>query len=93
MTIRYQLDFRKGVLREIERMPGHLRQRVKRIIQQLNVDPRPAIAEELHDDLQGLYKIKLGDWRVVYRVDDTILVVTVIKVGQKSGPEFYKLLR
>lgn len=90
MTKKYQLDFRKGVLHEIERLPGHFRQRVKQIIRGLVDDPRPAMAEELHGDLQGYYKIKLGDWRIVYHIGDEILVVTVMKVGKKEGPEFYR---
>ena len=87
---KYQLDFRSGVLREIDRLPSHLHQRVKHIILGLADNPRPDIAQELHDDLRGYYKIKLGDWRIVYRIGDEILVVTVIKVGKKVGPEFYR---
>ncbi len=93
MTKKYRLDIRKSVLHVIERLPGHLRQRVKRTIKSLEDDPRPAIAEALHGDLEGFYKIKLGDWRIVYRVDDEILVVTVAKVGKKEGPEFYRGLQ
>ena len=92
MAKKYQLSFRKGVLREIERLPGYLRQRVKQIIQRLVDNPRPKIAEALHNDLEGFYKIKLADWRIVYRIDDDFLVVTVVKIGKKEGPEFYKNL-
>ncbi|MFN8489488.1 MAG: type II toxin-antitoxin system mRNA interferase toxin, RelE/StbE family [Caldilineaceae bacterium] len=74
----------------LTRLPGHLRQRVKRILQDLRRNPRPSNAEELHDKLAGHYKVKLGDWRIVYRIEEDILTVVVVKVGRKSGPEFYQ---
>lgn len=86
----YHLEFDEQVKRDIDRLPGHLRQRVKRILQDLRCNPRSANAEELHDKLVGHYKIKLGDWRIVYRIEEEIVTVLVIKVGRKSGPEFYQ---
>ena len=35
------------------------------------------------------YRLALGEWRIMYRVDDDVIVVEVIKVGRKHGPEFY----
>jgi mRNA interferase RelE/StbE len=88
----YQLDMDEQVRRDIDRLPGNLRQRVKRILQELRRNPRPPVAEDLHDKLAGHYKIKLGDWRIVYRIDDDIVTVIVVKVGKKSGPEFYQAI-
>jgi mRNA interferase RelE/StbE len=78
------------VKQAIGRLPGNLRQRVKRILQDLRRNPRPPIAEDLRAKLAGHYKIKLGDWRIVYHIDDDVVVVIVLKVGKKSGPEFYQ---
>jgi mRNA interferase RelE/StbE len=89
----YRLDFRAGVRNAIDNLPGHLRQRVKRILQELRMQPRPSYAEEMHDELAGCYKINLGAWRLVYEVDDDILIVLVLKVGKKAGSEFYQDMR
>jgi mRNA interferase RelE/StbE len=85
----YRLRFEEGAKEAIQRLPGNMRQRVKRLIDDLRRNPRPTNAAELRDELKGRYRIRLGHWRIIYRVDDEIVTVTVIKVGMKEGPEFY----
>ncbi len=50
-------------------------------IQALAIDPRPTGSEKLsgHD----LYRIRQGNYRVLYSIQDTDLVVLVIKVGHR----------
>jgi len=86
--MRYQVDVPRRIRRQIEDLPGHIRQRVKREIAGLAFDPRPDHAVELRGILQGRYKIKLDQYRIVYRIDDMVAVVEVLKAGKKS-PGFY----
>lgn len=65
----------------MERMPGHVYQRVKRIIEALRDDPRPVYAERLRGDADR-YKIVVGHYRIVYAVEDEILRVLVLNVGR-----------
>ena len=88
---RYQLDFAEGVRRQLERLPGHIYQRAKRIIESLRLDPRPSYAERLRGRTER-YKIALGEYRMVYRVHEDILLVLMLKVGKKHGPEFYNAI-
>ena len=85
----YQLDFRSGVRDAVDHLPGNLRQRVKRIFTELKHNPRPAYAEMMRDELADCYKISLGAWRIVYEVQEDILIILVLKVGKKTDPEFY----
>ncbi len=85
----YQLDFNQGVRDAVDRLPGNLRQRVKRILTELRSNPRPIYAEAMRNQLTDCYKISLGTWRIVYEIYEDILVILVLKVGKKSGPEFY----
>ncbi len=84
-----QLEFAEGVRRQLERLPGHIYQRAKRIIEALKDDPHPRSAERLRGRTER-YKIALGEYRIVYNVNDRILLVLVLKVGKKHGPEFYE---
>jgi len=79
----------EGVKEAIERLPGNIRQRVKRTLDDLRRNPKPESATELRGELRDRYRIRLGHWRIVYHVDDEIITVTVLKVGMKVGPEFY----
>jgi mRNA interferase RelE/StbE len=80
----YQIDIARRVRRQIEGLPGNVRQRVKREIAKLAFNPRPAYAEELRGNLAGRYKIRLDQYRLVYRIDDDVAVVEVLKAGKKQ---------
>ena len=84
----YQLRIKKSVLRQIEALPGHYRQRVRGIIAYLIHNPFPPTTKLLRGK-QNIYRIALDRYRIVYRIEDDILVIEVLKVGAKSNPEFY----
>ncbi len=84
----YQIDIAKQTRREIEQLPGHVRQRIKREIAQLAFNPRPTHAVELRGPLRGRYKIVLDQYRIVYWIQDDIAIVQVLKAGKKT-PGFY----
>lgn len=79
----YQIDIARSVRRQIEELPGHMRQRVKREIAKLAFNPRPDHARELRGSLAARYKIRLDHYRLVYRVDDEAVTVVILKAGMK----------
>jgi mRNA interferase RelE/StbE len=85
----YRLSIPKPVRRRIEALPGRYRQRVWRLIQSLATNPRPPSAKQLREREQ-MYRIALDDYRIVYSIEDDLLIIEVVKVGPKEGPEFYQ---
>ena len=83
--MRYQIDISRRARRQIEELSGHLRQRVKRTLAQWADDPRPEDAVELRGPLRGYYKIKLDLYRVVYRIEDDVARVLILKTGKKHS--------
>ncbi len=79
----YQIDIARSVRRQIDALPGHIRQRIKREIAKLAVNPRPEHAKELRSSLAGRYKIQLDHYRLVYRIDDDAVIVVILKAGMK----------
>lgn len=61
-----------------------LRQRVNTAILLLADNPRPAGCKALKGKFRGLYRIRVGDYRVVYRVKDAVLILIIISVGHRS---------
>jgi mRNA interferase RelE/StbE len=94
---RYRLSYAPGIRDIVDNLPGNVRQRVRRIVKPLLDDPYPPEAEQMRDDLQELWRIQLDAWRIVYSVDEEILIVEIVQVGRKSGPvkgpSFYAGLR
>ena len=85
----YQLNIPKRVRREIERLPGHMRQRIKRVIASLCDAPRPTGAQELKEPQQGYWRIRIENYRIVYTIDDEGMIVNLKRVGQR-GPNTYR---
>ncbi len=84
----YQLKIKGAVLRQINMLPGNYRKRVQQLLAALVTNPRPVAAKELRN-AKDRYRIRLDQYRIVYGIEDDILVVEVLKVGKKEGPEFY----
>lgn len=85
----YQLSIPKPVRRQIDKLPGRYRQQVWKMIGALTTAPRPADAKPLRER-EGLYRIALDHYRIVYSIEDDILLIEVVKVGRKQGPKFYE---
>jgi mRNA interferase RelE/StbE len=85
----YRIRIAKSVKRDVDRLPGHMRQRVRAAISSLALTPRPAGARALRD-APGRYRIRLDPWRIIYRLGDQDRTVVILAVRQKRGPETYR---
>ena len=75
----YELVFRKSLAKDLRVFP---KQGVKGIMQRIRVladDPRPSGCEKLSS--QERYRIRQGVYRIIYEIEDSRLVVLIVKVG------------
>jgi mRNA interferase RelE/StbE len=77
----YRLLVKASAARELEALPRRDRIRVVGRIARLADDPRPAGCEKLSGHEQ--YRVRQGDYRILYEVSDAEVVVIVIKVGHR----------
>ncbi|MFL5635975.1 MAG: type II toxin-antitoxin system RelE family toxin [Gemmatimonadaceae bacterium] len=77
----YSVFIKPSAVEELENLPLKLRRVIARKIQSLAVDPRPRESRKLSD--AELYRIRQGDFRVLYDVQDKARVVVVIKIGNR----------
>ena len=77
----YKLLIKPSAVKELEALPAKDRRRLVARLQRLSSDPRPPGSEKLsgHD----LYRIRQGNYRVLYSVEDLALIVLVIKIGHR----------
>ena len=68
--------------KEIERLPVAIRRLVVRRILALADDPRPHGSQKLTGE--DKYRIRQGDYRVVYTIEDAVVTVTVVRVAHRS---------
>mgnify|MGYP000380303795 CR=1 FL=1 len=82
--VNYQLDFTEGGKDSIKSLDKDIQQRVfdklKWFIQNIdNLTPLP-----LKSNLSGLYKLRVGDYRIIYEINLTDKVVCVHRVGHRK---------
>jgi mRNA interferase RelE/StbE len=77
----YRLLIKPSAVKELEALPAKDRRRLVARVQGLSDDPRPPGSEKLSG--HALYRIRQGNYRVLYSVEDEALIVLVIKVGHR----------
>ena len=78
---RYRLIFRESVAKDLRGLPRADVTRILARIEQLAIDPRGAGCQKL--SIQERYRVRQGDYRIVYEIRDDVLIVTVVKVGHR----------
>ncbi len=79
----YRLVVKAGAAKELDAIePRRLRQRLVAAIADLADNPRPVGCEKLAGAADA-YRIRQGDYRAVYTVDDRTRVVLLMKVGHR----------
>ncbi|PWJ56216.1 mRNA interferase RelE/StbE [Quadrisphaera granulorum] len=78
----YRLDFTSSAAREVKKLPRPARDRVLIAIEDLTEDPRPHGAKRLVGT-GAAWRIRVGNYRVIYEIVDDVLTVTVVRVGHR----------
>lgn len=79
----YRVQIDPRAWREIHDLSEKLRDKIFDAIYELENEPRPASVKKLKDE-SGLYRIRVQDYRIVYRIEDNIVTVTVVKVAHRK---------
>ena len=80
---KYKILIKASAAKEIERLPTRKdRRRVIAKIRKLAENPRPKGCEKLTG--QDRYRVRQGNYRIIYSIDDDRLVVHVVKVGDRK---------
>jgi mRNA interferase RelE/StbE len=77
----YTVSLTTRALRLLRKLPAPQRLALGRVITALANDPRPAGVGRGPD---GTYKVRVGDYRILYDVEDNLMTVLVVKVGHRS---------
>jgi mRNA interferase RelE/StbE len=85
--VTYSVEFSKGARKQFIKLPIDVQKRIQTKINDLAIEPRPNRVKKLEGD-DNSYRIRVGEYRVVYEREDDVLIVTIIKVKHRS--EVYK---
>ena len=81
--MRYRIAIKRSAQKEIASLPKRQQRRVMAAIAALALVPRPASARKLVG-ADAAYRIRVGDYRVVYQIMNRVLIVLVVRVRHRK---------
>jgi mRNA interferase RelE/StbE len=80
--VAYRIAIERGARKAFAALPEAMRQRMGSAIDALAINPRPVGVKTLAGD-RGLLRIRVGDYRIIYRVNDDALEVHIVAIGHR----------
>ena len=84
----YQLKLTSRAQRELDKLPAQELERIVAALQQLGGDPRPFGSKKLR---ASIYRIRVGDWRIIYAVFDKDDLTVVGKIARRSKDTYQRM--
>ena len=78
---RYRIEVRPAAVRALRKVDPDIRPRIEGAIALLARDPRPPASRPLRG--RPGYRVRVGDYRIIYTVQDDVLVVVVVTLGHR----------
>ena len=79
---KYRIEIKKSAGKELARLPPNDQKRIVQRIRSLAVDPRPQVSRKLSGEEK--YRIRQGDYRILYEIDDAIITVVVVRIAHRK---------
>lgn len=79
----YKIIIKKSAQKEIKALPKNVIKRVLVKIKQLEHDPRPSGSKKIVGT-EDTWRIRVGDYRIIYNVLDNVLIIEVIAVRHRK---------
>ncbi len=77
----YAVRILPAAVRELKKLPPEAKRRVQAAIEVLAEEPRPPAAKKLTGRPE--WRVRTGDLRVLYRIEDAVLTVVVVRAGHR----------
>lgn len=80
---RYRIQVERQAERMLRRLPKDLLERLRAAIRGLATQPRPDDCKKLVG-YANLYRVRVGDWRIVYAIEDDALLVLILDISPRG---------
>jgi mRNA interferase RelE/StbE len=78
----YRIEFRPAAFRELAGLEKSVRLRIAATVDSLAQQPRPPGVEKLKGH-ERRYRVRCGDYRIVYEIKDALLLILVVRIGHR----------
>lgn len=79
----YRVEITPAAQRQIKKLITPVQLAIVERLEQLAEDPRPPGVLKMQG-VESLYRIRVGDYRIIYEIQDQTLLIAVVKVGHRG---------
>lgn len=80
----YSIAWKRSAAKELKQLPKDAIQKALSIVEELTTNPHPPSSKKL-SGTDHTYRIRFGDYRLIYNVMDQVLIIEVIRVGYRKS--------
>lgn len=80
----WQVIIHRKAEKILKRLDGDILKRMRAAIRELSSEPRPAGEKKLAG-YENLFHIRVGDWRIIYAIEDDTLIVLILEISTRGG--------
>jgi mRNA interferase RelE/StbE len=80
--LRYNVFITRSVQKILSKLPDNIANRLEKTMLSLEENPRPIGYKKLRG--RNAYRVREGDYRIIYEIQDKLLIVTVIHTGHRK---------
>ncbi|MEB3309921.1 MAG: type II toxin-antitoxin system RelE/ParE family toxin [Snowella sp.] len=78
----YRIEFLKTAQKELSKLPREIQTKIALAIDFLKLEPYPNNVKKLKGS-EGLFRIRVGDYRIIYKIENKNLIILVVKIGHR----------
>jgi len=79
----YRHALTKKFLRELKKQPNEVKERALRAIDEITANPSYGV--KLRGELKGYWRWRIGEYRIIYKIDDSLHLVVFLDVGPRKS--------
>jgi len=86
----YTIKILEKAERELAAVPAKDRKRIALHIDELVDNPYPSGAQQLKGAFKNHFRIRIGDYRIIYQIENKVLTIVIVRIGHRR--EVYRKL-
>lgn len=80
----YEVEITPAAKRQIKKLTKSVQALIIERLEQLAENPRPPSILKMEGE-EDFYRVRVGDYRIIYEIQDRVLLIVVVKVGHRSS--------
>ncbi len=80
----YKIEYAKGIVKDLKKLPKEIKEKALEIVETVLAED-PYAGRPLKGSYKGLWKYRLGDYRIVYTIESNRLVIFVLRIRHRKN--------